>query len=146
MIKLSIDLLMDEGAGVLVSQEGLKELTFSCQKVLEGLGQLAPLVEVFRVTWVNYGKGFGPIVIVYFHDPMGGKCSHQTDYRFMGNHSPNPTADDIAKALLSDLPRLIEERVNASKTKLAEVQRTFKSLKSGSKVKLTLPGVLHDGA
>lgn len=143
MIKLSVNLIMDEERGVLVNPEGLKEIAFACQKVLLELGTLARLIEVFRITWVNHGKGFGPEISIYFHDPMGEKCSHTTDYRFMGNRSINPTADDISKNILSDLPRLMEERIKISRTKLSKVQKSFKELENPNQSRLTVLNVLR---
>jgi len=129
MIKLSINLEKNPQTHELVRPEYLAEISSGCMRVLDGLGSLASLVEVFRVTWVNLDdKGFGPAITVYFHDPMGQKGSHSTDFRFMGRKTPAPTADEISSCVLEHLAQIMNDQILMSKPKFAEAKMAYEAL------------------
>ena len=131
MCKLSIDLRRAYGAGDLVEEDVLKTLVSACRTTLERLRSLDEAVEAFRVEFGQVGGiGNGPIFTVHFSDPLGTKCSHCTDFRFIGTGSEKPTAEEIVVHLCSSncLPRFISEHLAKCEGRMAKAQRALDAI------------------
>ncbi len=132
MSKLSIDLFFDEEGKHPVPLLTLFPLAEAARRVLVDLRELAPAVEVFRVTFDRLDKGSepGPIITIYYADPFGAKCWYGTDYRCIGHGSPTPNATEIVDHLMGSLPGFIRQHLDKGEKKLAAVQQQFKALKA----------------
>jgi hypothetical protein len=143
MSKVSIDLhhpAWQTWPVELAKPEQILPIMSGCMETLRRLGKLAEFVEAIRVTFARYEyKGDwsvpGPSFTFYFHDPLGNKCSHGTDYRFIGSGdrkgNPMPTSEEIVNYLFSkpnDLARFITEHINRGKQKMVEAQVAFEKL------------------
>ena len=134
MSKISIELLRDD-SGSYVPSEMLTAITIGCLQTLERLGKIGEMIEVFKITFTSFPNGrkydeAGPVFKVHFRDPLGTKCSHGPDFRFMGKKTPNPTAAEISEHLSSELPRFLKEPLERAKGKIEEATSSLTELSS----------------
>ena len=133
MERLTID--MRTGCAAIVSVESLTVAVLGCRKTLNDLGPLAQMVEGFRISFRRFATSddFGPCIKIFFQDPIGTVCSHETDYRFMGSDKPeslarrgNPSAEDITAHLMGYLPSLMLDHIKRGDSKLKKAQALFR--------------------
>ena len=118
MTKISIDLNPCEGK-VITSAE-FTAITNGCLETLLALGKLGEVIEMFRITWIDLGKGPGPKFTIYFCDPLGEKSYYNADYRFLGKGGTQPSANEIAEHFCSNdcLPSFISKHLESCKARL----------------------------
>ncbi len=107
---------LNKRARVFVPIEQYTTIGQACLKVLRHLNEknLSQFIKAFRVTFTSFGRSLnpGPVIAVHFSDPLGNKCCHTTDFRFITkDEKPCPTADEIADHLIlgksyGDFPKL----------------------------------------
>jgi hypothetical protein len=124
MSKLSIDLCTGDYDPI-VSNETLTAVSIGCRQTLVNLGEIGKMIEVIKVTFTTFPLGktddpTGPVFKIIFCDPLGKKCSYETDFRFIGTEVFNPevTADEISEHLCKELPRFIEEHLESCASKI----------------------------
>jgi len=134
MTKLGIDL--NPRKGWLICEDELSAITRGCVGALSKLGILAEVVEVIRVSWVEFPgeteEAPGPNFAIHFADMgVGSKVSHGTDFRFIGSGSVKPTANEIQEHLEKSLRRHIKEYLEMCTKATKQVQERLETLQQG---------------
>lgn len=93
------------------------EIFAGCVEVLQDLGKLASVVEVFKVKAVFFNGDFGPDITVHMCDPLGSKDSFSADFRSIGRRTHKPTTKEISDFFRLNLENVIIKLVMESRRK-----------------------------
>lgn len=91
MAKININPV--DSKGNLVSEHDMVSAAVGILHGLHSLANLRSAVRKVEASYIDENNGFR--MIVHFADPLGNESYHATDYRFIGNKSPKPSAQEI---------------------------------------------------